>query len=992
MEDPKNNERKKVFFITSNETKLDKLLEYQIPKNRGIINLKAGYNNAEFKKEKIYNNLTFSVYINSFEIEPKNLKKEDQDTKSKKYKIKINLKYDECFSSDISFRASRYNFIYDFKFNVYMGFFKSYAPPNQLNLSKLEQLKIYDEYLDKVLKKEKNEQIYSDLVTESQSLCFIQKIYLDYFLEIFKICYTEKTVKHFLKFYKLENILIPINFEYNDYEPLLGLIENDFNIITRHLSAKEDKFVYYYNFYTLLFYKIYNYEKKRAFEMLNNKNLWKYFIKILPAKYEYFPKLNLPEELKNKLLEQDLDFQIIIGSFNFFDSIEKILIMINSKIDIISNCGLKKKKMILMSTLGNPKKEDNLEKIIEEIEKIINYEANVDKIFISFDEEFWNNYINFHDDLNKLIRIKNTIILCSTIEENLENNNNLLNYKIHQIGLNLINNGNLKNEKMLDFIKNDIYFSDDKFANKNYRPLDIVKGLDFDTMSADFFKQWNDLNIFKIYSYEYDLKIRIVDKLKDIKHFRKLLELFDYKNKKIFDMNLFMKLRENFKNFAFTYKPKTCPNFIEDMAYFIYIVDYQRFNDIERFLYGAIEKYILSQEIIINIYIYFITNYKDISEKVIESIINYFIKLKKYLNAKQILHILEKCNSKDILKLLLNLIECFSITEYELFNQEKNYESFKLLDGIQKKGYFNKPEYDEVFNGSNYLLNAIQNISSIECKIKNGEIKYTLLKNCYIKIENREIFKEKLKIIFFNNKEDIEKGLQYIERWLDDVNKVMKFIDKLLLILENFFKNSQKTNITKAVKLYKIIINGKVNEIEKPEIKKEIEEIKNIFSKKDFEKYSLLVDSLSFINLLKAKELNNIDKNENEILEITEIDFKKLKIIFDSENWYNKIPESMVKECFKFIKNSQVNVLNNELNNLQQIFGIKNFKNTDFEKLEKNILIVIKKEEIILTVNGCINLINELVVEKTDFYKELKTIDKKLQKNIIKAYFGTLIF
>ena len=138
MEDLKNNETKKVFFITSNETKLDKLMEYQIPKNRGIINLKAGFNNAEFKKEIIYNNLSFSVYINSFEIEPWNLKKEDQDNKTKKYKIKINLKYDECFSSDISFRASKNNFIYDFKFNEYKGFFKVYNPPTQINFSQLE--------------------------------------------------------------------------------------------------------------------------------------------------------------------------------------------------------------------------------------------------------------------------------------------------------------------------------------------------------------------------------------------------------------------------------------------------------------------------------------------------------------------------------------------------------------------------------------------------------------------------------------------------------------------------------------------------------------------------------------------------------------------------------------------------------------------------------------------------------------------------------------
>ena len=47
MEDIKKEEpeKKKIFFITSNQSKLDKLMEYQVRRNRGIIKLKAEFKN-----------------------------------------------------------------------------------------------------------------------------------------------------------------------------------------------------------------------------------------------------------------------------------------------------------------------------------------------------------------------------------------------------------------------------------------------------------------------------------------------------------------------------------------------------------------------------------------------------------------------------------------------------------------------------------------------------------------------------------------------------------------------------------------------------------------------------------------------------------------------------------------------------------------------------------------------------------------------------------
>ncbi len=78
--------KKKIFFITSNQSKLDQFIDYQIAKvNRGIINLKSGNNNSELKEIIKYKNMNFSIYVNSIEIEPNDLKDEDLEPQTNKY-------------------------------------------------------------------------------------------------------------------------------------------------------------------------------------------------------------------------------------------------------------------------------------------------------------------------------------------------------------------------------------------------------------------------------------------------------------------------------------------------------------------------------------------------------------------------------------------------------------------------------------------------------------------------------------------------------------------------------------------------------------------------------------------------------------------------------------------------------------------------------------------------------------------------------------------
>ena len=132
-------ESKKVFFITSNQSKLDNFLNFEA-RTSGLVNLKAGIKNAEQKSEMTYKRDRFSVYINSMEIVPKELKKKDQDPKTKRYNGLVNLKKDKItYPGNFTFASSKNNFIYDFEFKEYLGWMRTYTPPPQIKFTKLEQ-------------------------------------------------------------------------------------------------------------------------------------------------------------------------------------------------------------------------------------------------------------------------------------------------------------------------------------------------------------------------------------------------------------------------------------------------------------------------------------------------------------------------------------------------------------------------------------------------------------------------------------------------------------------------------------------------------------------------------------------------------------------------------------------------------------------------------------------------------------------------------------
>ena len=171
----------RVFFIISNQSRLDNLVNYSLLKTDGMKNL-----NLIMKKTDKFEGEEFTTYVFYFNIFPEDLKDTDKDIKTKRYKAKIILENEEMnFEGFILFKENKNNFVYDFRFGNYKGWIGVYSPPSSINYSKAEQIKIFNEVL-KILKAKQEDKLYKNLITDSQCYITGRKYYLDFYLEILK--------------------------------------------------------------------------------------------------------------------------------------------------------------------------------------------------------------------------------------------------------------------------------------------------------------------------------------------------------------------------------------------------------------------------------------------------------------------------------------------------------------------------------------------------------------------------------------------------------------------------------------------------------------------------------------------------------------------------------------------------------------------------------------------------------------------------------------
>jgi hypothetical protein len=382
--------------------------------------------------------------------------------------------------------------------------------------------------------------------------------------------------------------------------------------------------------------------------------------------------------------------------------------------------------------------------------------------------------------------IDNCISLCREI-------NQTLNVEITKAVIDTlifkINQGEIKNNELLKFLRGNIYFQNNNYARIDYRPTDIFKGFDLDNIDEEFYVLWKEVDIFKIYSFLENMSQKlIVEKIKHMKDFGKLLRLFNFQELILKENKIIGLLYAKFASLIKTYTKESCPNFVKDLALLIYGMDKCKFN-FKVFLERIIHKN-FPPETINEIYLYITQNYHDISKELANCIINYFINDKNVLKYQKIIDLFKIAPSLNFFKSIFNKIDKFVIKEEELFNEKDDIDSFKLLDWIQKEKILDK--YKEL-KETIYFENIYKVQTKIIEHIKTGNIKYNNISAWYIK--NLKIFKEKLNIILFNNENNFKDCIQILNGYFSKTKNTLKDINKLNNVLKEFYQNKHKDDI-----------------------------------------------------------------------------------------------------------------------------------------------------------------------------------------------------
>ena len=394
----------------------------------------------------------------------------------------------------------------------------------------------------------------------------------------------------------------------------------------------------------------------------------------------------------------------------------------------------------------------------------------------------------------------------------------------------MVKNGELKNEKILDFFKENYIINNQSDYNINF-PLFFLDGLNLETVDNNFINKWIQINMISYVNYDiYNFCKIIVKKINKIEHFRILFKLFrNNDTNEIKIIKSFLSLRpdiiviftDKFKNLLNTYNKNKSNNFINDFCFLIDLIDFTNKKNSIVFLNNIImnkltfkeiktqicQKLLCNPRLSINlnsfILFYFIRNINNLNNE-IESIIRIKLKDKNY---------------KPVIELIFNEINKLIIKEEEIFSKDKNIEFFILLKRIQElincQGLVETGYINNILNLKNQIIN----------NLKNGKIQYKLIHLWLNDYEKKNLLIERLNILSFKtlNQYEINDCFNCLEKYFSQINETVNYAKKLSKVLNVFFPIEQKKNIEFLDNYENKLKEGFLNEINKSLNGKEID-------------------------------------------------------------------------------------------------------------------------------------------------------------------------
>ena len=438
-----------IYFIESHLKNEDKDIEITLESSNKYFNKLR-----KIMQKKINNdNMQYvaSVYLINFKPHLIKNKEIKEINNIKTISIKIGLKKNKIkFESVNSINIEQDNFLFDIKFEQIKGWFtKAYIPPEQLEFTNLQIINLFNESL---LIKEKikiNDEIYITFIKFGINLL---KINNNYEFESFLILYlniinTDNIIliKEIFDLFEIKNIIKQkADTSLLQYQNKLdNLYKNQFYVVEKikniiNMNIYDKSFEYYLiKFYTIYIYYIYNlglyqYLEDILKDLRDNNN---YNILILPILYlsdyhSFYKKIPISNDIKNSLIKElipsskntnELICSIdLISEYKNKDFVN-ILLIITENYDKIYDICLKEKKYLDINKYIKNNINDDLNKIKEYLDYIVNKINKYNYKSIIINNGIWDFYLVDSKNNNFFIYLKSYLIQSSLSIKDIDN-------------------------------------------------------------------------------------------------------------------------------------------------------------------------------------------------------------------------------------------------------------------------------------------------------------------------------------------------------------------------------------------------------------------------------------------------------------------------------------------------------------------------------------------------------------------------------------------
>jgi len=762
-------------------------------------------------------------------------------------------------------------------------------------------------------------------------------------------------------------------------------IKDIFNDEDNNNKTKMTSFLFYFNYY---------YQKEIIDKMIEVKEIKSYVYDILIK--DKFNDLKLNKNSIKNLIKSSNNFEylniILTYNNNFLDLLE----VINEESQFIKiaafnlSIGAKSKnnnKSIKIKDFIECRENDNLEKIFEQIKKLIKYEIEEKIFFVFFIDTIFDNYFKIHkEDFNKIILIYKISKYIKEKDETskMQKVDVFLKY-VHDKGYENTIQHKLTNEDILNYIENDDYFNDSNNNVYQEQFFEVIQYFDLSKMNDEFINKCKKIDWSKKYGKKKDTFYKnLFAILKDIQYLGILLKLCE-KNKDYdeeFITNIFSKLEKMAPNFDLN----KCPDFIEQISELICLCKTKKIDPTSFINNFLLKDNNLAKKVFENL---ILKGKNNLSIEVENAILDYYnkkIKNLENIDISDLLYIIN--NSQKLDDEIISYLDNYSISKEDYFTINET-DCLKIYKALYNKNFLK----DEKVSNSDYYIAIISLNYKLNKELDKGEIEYYLINDFYSQ-KKQEILDERLLLILNNDDKKVFEIKTKLENHLNKANVIMNKLNKFYNYLSLFYPKSQKDKIEIIGNLKNLISKNYILYYTTIEDKlKILENIENSKFGKEIEENAELEQDEMFLEIYNNfKETNDTEESEEQNLINSKKYIEMMKPIIE-ENSINssKINIKDLQDIILKSKKEQSYIIN-DIKIMISSYKIQ--KEVDIERISEYLFFSSKKEKYTNLIDALIKFIDLTGGKKTYLSSVLKIIITKLKnfdnKEIIKFSGDTL--